>query len=489
MLWQNVFMCNIPHIDAQHKALFEQIERIGAMHGDISRIPETLEFLTSYTTEHFSDEQSLHEQTRYPRALEHRRQHSGFVAKINQLKSEYEHSGHNLTNLMTMNHALVEWLTDHVMTSDKEFSLFFHDLPEETRASLRLPRRPWIPESSQVFYEKVTGVRPRPDTSRETGVTSSGGGTTTRISSSWTDSLLCGIPEIDEQHKELFRQIDMLRDHHNKDRIPMVLRFLADYVVKHFNDEEAIHRQSGYPQAPGHRKLHEKFVQSFYESKEKFDKSQGDFKVLMEVNKLVYDWLRDHVMKVDKQFAKYYLPMMESQSSSAGTEGDTRVQEGTRVREGTRVQSTTRVLDQGGTTRVRRDTSSGGAQSSWTDSLLCGIDSIDEQHKELFRQVDILRDHGNKDRVPAVLEFLTNYVVEHFSHEENLHRRSRYPQAAGHKKLHDEFVKTFLASKERIDKSEGDFKILMEVNKIVFDWLREHVMKVDKAFARYYLSR
>lgn len=41
----------------------------------------------------------------------------------------------------------------------------------------------------------------------------------------------------------------------------------------------------------------------------------------------------------------------------------------------------------------------------WNSGLETGIPAIDEQHKELFRQVDILLDNGNKDRVPDTLNF------------------------------------------------------------------------------------
>jgi|GEM_PF-473344 hemerythrin-like metal-binding domain len=309
MLWSNLFQCKIPHIDAQHKALCEHIDKLGTMHGDLSRIPETIDFLAMYTEEHFSDEESLHQQTKYPRALEHQHQHQGFIRSIQELKSAYEASGHSLPTLMTMNHVVVEWLKEHILHADKQYATFFHALPDEKKRALRLPHRPWIPESSQSFYQEVTGIDPT-DMARavRSGTESGPNASATRtLGSSWSDSMICGIPAIDEQHKELFRQIDILRDRSNKDRIPSVLRFLADYVVKHFNDEESLHLGSRYPKAAQHRKVHETFVKTFIDLKRKFDASGGDLATALELNKIVYDWLRQHVMKVDKEFAEYYL--------------------------------------------------------------------------------------------------------------------------------------------------------------------------------------
>lgn len=308
MLWNDMFLCQIPHIDAQHMALFDHIEKLGNMHGDVSRIPKTLEFLENYTCEHFSDEESLHKQLRYPNALEHSRQHGAFVQQIQKVRKEYDASGHNLATMMDMNHAIVDWLKQHILQSDKQFVQFFHSRSEEERSALRLPHRPWIPESSQVFYQKATGTSVKPD-----AVPAGAKKTATVMKTgSWTDAMLCGIPLIDEQHQELFRQIDILKDRGNKDRVPGVLRFLTDYVVKHFNDEESLHLKSRYPQAQGHRKLHENFVKTFLELKAKYENSTGDFSTLMEVNKVIFDWLKEHVLKVDKQFAKYYLELPEN---------------------------------------------------------------------------------------------------------------------------------------------------------------------------------
>lgn len=311
MLWSALFQCKIPHIDAQHKALFEHVDKLGVQHGDVGRIPETLEFLEVYASEHFADEESLHQQTRYPRALEHQRQHQGFVQRMRKMRKAYDASGHTLSTLMEMNHAIVEWLQQHILQSDKEYAAFYHALPGDMKRAIRLPHRPWIPESSQSFYQEATGIRPRGAANPEDGVKTRSA-TVSIIGGSWTDAMLCGIPAIDEQHKELFRQVDILRDRSNRDRIPNVLRFLADYVVKHFNDEESLHLRSRYPKAAEHRKLHENFVKTFWELKAKYDKSQGDLAAVMEMNRVVYDWLREHVLKVDKAFANYYLALEEN---------------------------------------------------------------------------------------------------------------------------------------------------------------------------------
>ncbi|MDR2443646.1 MAG: bacteriohemerythrin [Deltaproteobacteria bacterium] len=126
----------------------------------------------------------------------------------------------------------------------------------------------------------------------------------------------------------------------------------------------------------------------------------------------------------------------------------------------------------------------------WTKSLETGVAKIDEQHKELFRQVDILVDRSQADRIEKTLEFLKSYVAKHFADEEYLQKINNYPKAEAHKKLHVDFTKTF---KELYDKykTAGDRKltVVLSINSAVIGWLKDHIMVHDKEFATYYLAK
>lgn len=122
----------------------------------------------------------------------------------------------------------------------------------------------------------------------------------------------------------------------------------------------------------------------------------------------------------------------------------------------------------------------------WNSTLECGIASIDEQHKELFRQVDILLDNSNRDRIPETLNFLGQYVVKHFAMEEAMHNRSRYPKTMAHKKLHTDFIATYKGLRNEYETSGHNLAVLMKINKVAVSWLKEHIMMQDKDFAKFY---
>ncbi len=67
----------------------------------------------------------------------------------------------------------------------------------------------------------------------------------------WTNDLKVGIRDIDSQHRELFVRINKLRtamgQGRGKEGINRTLRFLEEYVVEHFLNEERYMRTSNYP--------------------------------------------------------------------------------------------------------------------------------------------------------------------------------------------------------------------------------------------------
>ena len=122
----------------------------------------------------------------------------------------------------------------------------------------------------------------------------------------WNQALETGIPLIDSQHKELFKQVNALLDLENKNRFRETLGFLEKYIAKHFGDEQKLQAESNYPKAAEHKKYHDGFVATFNTLKDNFEK-KGDSAVNnIELNNVAAGWLRNHILVHDKEFAAYY---------------------------------------------------------------------------------------------------------------------------------------------------------------------------------------
>ncbi|NLA57725.1 MAG: hemerythrin family protein [Firmicutes bacterium] len=125
----------------------------------------------------------------------------------------------------------------------------------------------------------------------------------------WTPNLAIGIEKIDEQHKVLFERINALIEACNqgkgKDTVAGLITFLKDYVVFHFRDEQQIMLDHKYPQYAEHKKLHDRFVESLNELNKELEEQGPGLALVLKTNRIVVDWLINHISKVDTQLAAY----------------------------------------------------------------------------------------------------------------------------------------------------------------------------------------
>lgn len=121
----------------------------------------------------------------------------------------------------------------------------------------------------------------------------------------------------------------------------------------------------------------------------------------------------------------------------------------------------------------------------WGDKLKLGIDQIDVQHKELVKMVNELH-RAMKMKMGAkqagqILTGLADYTVSHFKTEETLFEKHQYPERDAHKKEHDDLVAKVVEFKQEFD--GGRAALSMELMEFLTDWLRNHILKTDKAYA------
>ncbi len=119
----------------------------------------------------------------------------------------------------------------------------------------------------------------------------------------------------------------------------------------------------------------------------------------------------------------------------------------------------------------------------WTDSLSTGVGIVDQQHKELFNRVNQLHcamtQGRGKNEIGSMLDFLGNYVVDHFTAEEREMALMFCPAAEENKKAHRELLAKFAELRKRFDESGAEAVIVLEIYNTLSTWLVEHIAKVD----------
>ena len=125
----------------------------------------------------------------------------------------------------------------------------------------------------------------------------------------WNESYMVGNEKVDSDHKEIFGMVDKLLEDDfggRPEKIRSVVKFLMDYVAKHFEREEALMAESSYPGAEGHKKIHSDFVVRVGAFAKRLEDELDSVDLSMEVNVLIVDWLAEHVMISDKSMIDYY---------------------------------------------------------------------------------------------------------------------------------------------------------------------------------------
>ncbi|MDT8991492.1 bacteriohemerythrin [Curvibacter sp. APW13] len=119
----------------------------------------------------------------------------------------------------------------------------------------------------------------------------------------------------------------------------------------------------------------------------------------------------------------------------------------------------------------------------WRDGFKIGLAQVDMEHRHLFSLVRAL----NLDSVDQTVEELLEYVVTHFTNEQEMMERSGYPAFEQHLKLHEEFasqVADFLGSG-----SAWDEERVQELRRFLNKWLIGHIMTHDLRFGKWYSSQ
>ncbi|HHW30115.1 MAG TPA: hemerythrin family protein [Clostridiaceae bacterium] len=125
----------------------------------------------------------------------------------------------------------------------------------------------------------------------------------------WTPDLSVGVKNIDDQHKIWFEKANGLfeagKEQRAKDYINTMLDFLDEYTKQHFRDEEAFMEEIHYPEIDAQKKAHASFINDLAKLKSEYNKAGGNILVILNANKMVINWLTNHIRNMDKKIGEY----------------------------------------------------------------------------------------------------------------------------------------------------------------------------------------
>ncbi len=124
----------------------------------------------------------------------------------------------------------------------------------------------------------------------------------------WDDKFSVGNNTMDSHHKKIFDILNIIHDAAREGRgeqiIENQLNELASYTKYHFDEEDKLMVQTGYPQLEAQRQAHKAFLAKIDEYRDEVANGNALF-VVGSVAVTVKDWLKQHILTMDMQYEDY----------------------------------------------------------------------------------------------------------------------------------------------------------------------------------------
>jgi len=121
--------------------------------------------------------------------------------------------------------------------------------------------------------------------------------------------------------------------------------------------------------------------------------------------------------------------------------------------------------------------------------LEVGVLEIDQQHMELINRLNALLSMGggadSREETQKTLDLLGEYIVQHFSDEEELQRKNNYPEYEAHKKMHQLYIAEFQKLKKEFATSGHSLKFAMDLNNSLINWIVKHIKSADVELGKF----
>jgi hemerythrin len=134
--WEDKYSVGIPLIDEQHKELIRLTNELyqGCLTGDDAARDfffSAVRGAMNYVKYHFSAEEKILENVKYPKLAEHRKQHEDFVLKMVEDVKSFQGGKKFVPNNFVR--FLRDWILSHIAIADTEYAKYIMDLKKQGR--------------------------------------------------------------------------------------------------------------------------------------------------------------------------------------------------------------------------------------------------------------------------------------------------------------------------------------------------------------------
>ncbi len=125
----------------------------------------------------------------------------------------------------------------------------------------------------------------------------------------WSDSLSVGVPEIDAQHRTLLERAAALQAavaaREPAIRVEELFAYLQDYASAHFDSEERVMREAGYPGLQEHAMEHADFRRRLASLVPHWESEGASTALTVALLGFLDHWLEVHVTTTDQRMGDH----------------------------------------------------------------------------------------------------------------------------------------------------------------------------------------
>jgi len=317
MFWQeNHFQLGIPLIDLQHLWLLYIISNLesalSSPQNSLNRtVRDSIVGVIDYISEHFSLEEEILKEFRYPDFEEHVLHHRKFVETLQQ---KQELADTNELAALGLLNILQKWLFNHILTEDKMYAEYFKSKSIDVKffcQEILIQKKYNITKKQGDVYKEVCNHR---QAEIEEVISNN---MVNDILHIWkSHNLTLHIPIIDLQHIWLLKMLIQLdkavktmgatKKH---EVFNLVIEEAVEYTIQHFTLEERIMKEFRYTEILNHFHQHESFV-NFIKQRKK-ENEAGDVMAAFHLAQDLKTWLLSHIAHEDKKMALFLKERMK----------------------------------------------------------------------------------------------------------------------------------------------------------------------------------
>ncbi|MFC1548810.1 bacteriohemerythrin [Candidatus Omnitrophota bacterium] len=131
--WSERYDVGVEVLNEQHKRLIKMVNSLIENKEDSGNraalISDIINQMAEYAAKHFKSEEELMNKYNYPGYAMQQKQHATFRIKIGDISNKFASYGDDIPeeDVNKIISYLLEWLMDHILTSDMQYKTFFNE--------------------------------------------------------------------------------------------------------------------------------------------------------------------------------------------------------------------------------------------------------------------------------------------------------------------------------------------------------------------------